>query len=183
MNNISFIKKIVPNQKIEFYKWLKVSSIFIASFLTCAIGINFWQLYKISKLRKLKIQKEKEIMDFENIIKNKNDLKLELDSIENKITNAENAKINNKKVVDYLKHISSSIPNNIYLKNLSYDISGSLELKGEGSDSHLIADFVKIMSQIQLFKNVKLLYLKSLDNQNVENSDQANLEFLIRIKF
>lgn len=181
MNNINFIKKIVPQQQLEFYKWLKISIIFLVSFVFCALIINFLQFYKISKLNRLKIKKEKELINFEEIMKNKNNLKLQFESMQNEILKIEDAKMANKQIVDYLKQISDFIPNETYLKTLNYSNS-LLELNGISFDADLVSSFIKSLSKLPFFKNVKLVYLKLLNDQTVENTEKPHLEFLIRIK-
>lgn len=183
MNSINFIKKIVPQQQLEFYKWLKISIVFFVSFMICAMIINFLQLYKISKFKKVKFQEEKALIDFEAIMKNKNNLKLQLESIQKELEKIKYAKLSNNQIVNYLEEISNSLPNETYLKSLSYNKSnGSLELKGGSLDSDLISIFIKKISKLSFLNDVKLVYLKLLTDQNVENSEQSNLEFLIRIK-
>ena len=182
MKDFNFFNNVHVNddKQLEYNRWVKLSVIFLLTAIILIACLQANQLSKIYKLKKEKVFFEQKLINFDNIIIEKNKIKTQKQELQNKLIKFQKRSSNLSKnfVYEFLTEIAHSIPEDLYLQTLEYNSKSDLILKGHASVAQAVTIFVQNLNKIQFVENVKLEHLKFKENQSVEQQSEDSNSFL-----
>ena len=127
--------------------------------LIILIFLYFSQLSNYNE--KIRILKDREAKktQLENVLKTLENLERIKARLDKKVKIINQLKNRQKIVVKMMDDMSSSIPDWVWLNNLSFS-HGALTISGKALSNNLIADFIKNMQNTNHFSNVRINFFK-----------------------
>ncbi len=151
--NLLPVREERRKQELRGHAGLVVVFIAIACFCVTTVQANLAS--KVSagtrEVAALKAQKEKYKTQLDEVEK----FKAQKKDIEQKLAVIENLNASRSGPVRILDELGSRTPNNVYIKSLNTE-AGFIELKGEGLNYDVIAEYLESLEESDFFENVKL---------------------------
>lgn len=199
MNDINFIKNIKSRNQQDNNKKFKISVLLLCLMFLLMATINMYQLYNIKIANELLKISKKDIEFLDIISKKNNEIKENIQQLQNQIIESENSIKLNENVINLITAIANIIPEDTYLESFDFkpltnsgpdmpnnnqdlDLknfgSGKIKLKGY-TNSKSITEFLERVSRFEILDNVRLLYLRYPEN-NQSNLLEFSIKLLIK---
>ena len=181
MNDFNFIKGAPVKKQLEFCRWYKITTLLILCTLIFIIILHVKELYVLQKLKRERNALEECVADFDNIVKQKNQIKNEQKKSQNQSEKFQNL-LTKPGFKNYLIDISKTIPENAYLQSLEYDSKNGMNLKGYSTNVQASAKFVENLKKLEFIEDIKIECLKSKEDyaQNLKPINEFHIFLKIR---